>query len=107
MPYRELRHLAVALHRVVQTRLEADFLVSTPLRIQDMLSADLEPHEFKAVRRRVFETVIEGRGRGHGGDEGDDLPVASRTAEHDIEKVLLSLCTIVIDILCCVACLLY
>lgn len=88
MVYRDLRHAAVALHRVVQTRLEADFLVSTPSRIQDMLSADLEPHEFKAVRRRVFETVIEGRGRGHGGDnEGEDLPVASRTAEHDIEKV--------------------
>jgi hypothetical protein len=88
IPYKELRQYALALHRVVQTRLEADFLVTTPMRIQDMLAADLEPHEFLAVRRRVHETVIEGRGRNQGGtDEGEDLPVASRVAEHDIERV--------------------
>ena len=88
IPFKELRAYATALHRVVQTRLEADFLLATPSRIIDMLAADLEPHEFSAVRRRVHETVIEGRGRNHGGhDEADDLPVASRIAEHDIERV--------------------
>lgn len=88
MTYKELRHAALALHRVIQTRTEADFLWSTPTRIQDMLAADMPPHEFKAVRRRVFETVIEGRGRNQGGpEEGEDLAVAPRSAEHDIEKV--------------------
>lgn len=86
--YKELRHAALALHRVIQTRTEADFLWSTPSRIQDMLATDMAAHEFKAVRRRVFETVIEGRGRNQGGpEEGEDLAVAPRTAEHDIEKV--------------------
>lgn len=87
IPFKELRANAIALHRVVQTRLEADFLLTTPSRIIDMLAADLAPHEFSAVRRRVHETVIEGRGRNQGGhDEADDLPVGSRIAEHDIER---------------------
>ena len=86
--FKELRANAIALHRVVQTRLEADFLSTTPSRIIDMLAADLAPHEFSSVRRRVHETVIEGRGRNQGGhDEADDLPVGSRIAEHDIERV--------------------
>jgi hypothetical protein len=68
-------------------------LFATPLRIIDMLAAELAPHEFSAVRRRVHETVIEGRGRNQGGaDEADDLPVASRTAEHDIERVSGEIC---------------
>jgi hypothetical protein len=93
IPYKELRFYAMALHRVVQTRLEADFLLATPSRIIDMLAAELAPHEFSAVRRRVHETVIEGRGRNQGGaDEADDLPVASRTAEHDIERVSGEIC---------------
>jgi hypothetical protein len=84
----ELRNYAQTLHRVVQTRLETDFLWSTPSRIIDMLASDLAPHEFSAVRRRVHETVIEGRGRNPGAlDEGDDIPVASRVDEHDIERV--------------------
>jgi hypothetical protein len=84
----DLRSYAQTLHRVVQTRLETDFLWSTPTRIIDMLASDLSTHEFSAVRRRVHETVIEGRGRNPGAlDEGDDIPVASRVDEHDIERV--------------------
>mmetsp|Transcript_12893 Transcript_12893/g.19984 ORF Transcript_12893/g.19984 Transcript_12893/m.19984 type:complete len:693 (+) Transcript_12893:114-2192(+) len=85
--YQQLRHYALALQRVVQTRLEADFLATTPVRIQDMLCPDLAAHEFKAVRKRVYETVMEGRGRHVGeADLDEEVPVASRTAEHDIER---------------------
>jgi len=72
---------------VIQTRLEADFLVTTPSRIQDMLCPDLASQEFKAVRKRVYETVMEGRGRHVGeADLFEEVPVASRVAEHDIER---------------------
>lgn len=86
--YGQVRELALALHRAVQTKTEADFLVTTPKRIQAMLCADLEPHEFRSIRRRIYETVVEGRGR-HTNDHDDlkDIPVASRIVEHDIEKV--------------------
>jgi len=85
--YQELRHHALVLQRVVQTRLEADFLVTTPSRIQDMLCPDLASQEFKAVRKRVFETVMEGRGRHVGeADLYEEVPVAARVAEHDIER---------------------
>ena len=82
----QLRQVAMGLYRAIQTRVDADFLATTPSRIQAMLCAELTEQEFKSTRKRVYETVIEGRGRNMAGDEGDDAPVAARVVEHDIER---------------------
>ena len=82
----QLRQYALALHRAIQTKVEGDFLATTPHRIQHMLCAELSDSEFSSTRKRVYETVIEGKGRHVGGDEGDDTPVAARVAEHDAER---------------------
>lgn len=81
-----LRQVAIGLYRAIQTRVDADFLATTPSRIQAMLCAELSDQEFKSTRKRVYETVIEGRGRNLAGEEGDDAPVAARVVEHDIER---------------------
>jgi len=82
----KLRNFALAMHRAIQTRVEGDFLATTPSRIQTMLCPELSDQEFRSTRKRVYETVIEGRGRNLGGEDGDDTPVAARVAEHDIER---------------------
>ena len=86
MTYRQLRQVALALHRRIQTRVESDFLVTTPARIHDMLCSDLAPQEFKAVKKRVYDTVIEGKGRNNSQEDEDDLPVAARAIESDLDK---------------------
>jgi hypothetical protein len=48
----QLKQLAYFLHHSIQTRIEADVLVTTPIRIQEMLAPDLTPFEFKAIRKR-------------------------------------------------------
>lgn len=85
--FQKLKILANALHQAVQARVEADVLVTTPLRIQEMLAGDLLPHEFKAVRKRVYETVILGKGMGHAhNQDDDDIPTAANAGVHDTEK---------------------
>jgi len=73
-------HAAVAmrLHRACQTRVHADILRTTPLRIQDMLASDLTKGELQAIRKRVYDTVILGKGM-HANEDNDedDLVVAS------------------------------
>lgn len=65
------------LHRAVQARVHADILRTTPLRIQDMLAPDLSLSEMNAIRKRIFDTVILGKGM-HTNDpnDEDDLVVA-------------------------------
>ena len=83
----QLKNWAVVLHQSVQTRLEKDVLETTPLRIAHMLCPDLSPSEFKSVRRRIYDTVILGKGL-KGEEIQDDIPVANTSqAVHDIEKV--------------------
>jgi hypothetical protein len=83
----QLKNWATALHQSVQTRLEKDVLETTPLRIAHMLCPDLSPAEFKSVRRRIYDTVILGKGL-KGEDIQDDIPVANTSQSvHDIEKV--------------------
>jgi hypothetical protein len=82
----QLRQYALALHRAIQTKVEGDFLATTPHRIQNMLCAELSDSEFRSTRKRVYETVIEGKGRNVGGEDGDDTPVAARVSEHDAER---------------------
>jgi len=80
----KLKSLAQSLQIAIKTRIEADVLVTTPLRIQGMLASDLQPHEFKAIRRRIYDTVILGKGLAQ--PEGVDIPTAASTGVHDVEK---------------------
>lgn len=85
--HKELYETAVKLHRAVQTKLQADILVTTPLRIQEMLANDLTPHEFAAIRRRIYDTVILGKGVGmQDADEDEDVVAATRSQQHEIEQ---------------------
>ena len=86
LTYSQVRPYALALHRVVQTKTEADFLATTPSRIKEMLCSELEATEFRSIKRRIHETVMEGKGRNNGDENPDDIPVAARVVEHDIEK---------------------
>ena len=81
----KLRSLAAQLHQAIQTRVETDVLVTTPFRIQDMLAPDLQPAEFKAIRKRIYDTVILGKGLAHPNEESD-IPTATSTGVHDLEK---------------------
>jgi len=82
----QLKQVAHALHLAIQTRLETDVLITTPIRIQAMLAPDLQPAEFKSVRKRIYETVILGKGVGRPNVEGEDLPTAKSSGVHEIEK---------------------
>jgi hypothetical protein len=85
--FQKIKVLAGALHQAIQARVEADVLVTTPIRIQEMLAGDLLPHEFKAIRKRVYETVILGKGMGHAlNNDEEDIPTAASAGVHDSEK---------------------
>lgn len=82
-----LKRLAGALYQAIQARVEADVLVTTPVRIAEMLAPDLQPQEFRAIRKRVHDTVILGKGMGHAiNPEDADVPTAASAGVHDIEK---------------------
>jgi hypothetical protein len=83
----QVNKMATSLHRVVQMKMERDFLETTPERIRQMLCGDVLPVEFRAIRRRVYDTVILGKGINSSQIEEEDLPVAARATLHDIEKV--------------------
>lgn len=83
----QVKPWAHSLHQSIQTRLEKDVLDTTPQRIAYMMCPDLTAAEFKAVRKRVYDTVVLGKGL-KVDDATDDIPVASGNANvHDIEKV--------------------
>jgi hypothetical protein len=80
----QLKQLAHIIHQSVQTRIEADVLATTPIRIQEMLAPDLSPPEFKAIRKRIYDTVILGKGLSQ--QEEVDIPTAANTSVHVLEK---------------------
>ena len=82
----QVKSLATILYKAVQTRIQADVLVTTPIRIQQMLAPEIQPHEFKAIRRRIYDTVILGKGVGQPPVEGSEIPTAASTGVHDLEK---------------------
>jgi len=83
----ELWETASAVSRLVQAAIERDIWRTTPYRIQQRLAPDLSAQEFSSIRKRVYETVILGKGlHVNDEDERDELPVASKSAEHDVEK---------------------
>ncbi|GKY91429.1 hypothetical protein MPSEU_000115200 [Mayamaea pseudoterrestris] len=68
----QLHETALTLHRVLQTRIRSDILRTTPHRIQQMLASDLTTTEFQTVRRRVYETVMLGKGMRSNDHDDDD-----------------------------------
>ena len=70
----------------IQTKVEADVLVTTPIRIQEMLAPDLLPHEFKSIRQRINTTIRGKMNNPNRNMEGSDIPTAASTGVHDIEK---------------------
>jgi hypothetical protein len=80
----ELKLFATQFHKAVQTRIQADVLVTTPIRIQQMLAPNMQSSEFKAIRRRIYDTVILGKGLAQ--PEGSDIPTAASGGTHDIDK---------------------
>jgi hypothetical protein len=58
----------------------------------DMLCPELTVVEVVSVRRRIYDTVVLGKGTNASAnaealESKDDLPVAARTGMHDIDKV--------------------
>ena len=72
----DLHKLALTLHRATQTRIRADILRTTPHRIQQLLAAELTLSEFAAVRKRVYETVVLGKGL-HANDDDASTDLAT------------------------------
>lgn len=81
-----LRKLAHSLSQSIQTQIETDVLITTPVRIKEMLAADLSSAEFKSIRKRVYDTVILGKGLSQ--PEGIDIPTAAANSlgVHVLEK---------------------
>lgn len=86
----QLHAIALQLHQAVVDQVKLDILQTTPGRIQQMLASDLTPTEFASVRKRVYDTVILGKGMGNATNDEEDLkevPTASSAqGVHDIEK---------------------
>jgi len=81
-----LKRLAHSLSQSIQTQIEADVLITTPLRIQEMLAKDKTAAEFKLIRKRVYDTVILGKGLSQ--PEDIDIPTAALNSQgvHVLEK---------------------
>jgi len=75
-----------------QISTEMDILATTPRRIADLLCPEVSDYELKQIRRRVHDTVVLGLGTGSSAhaasleDQSKEIPVAARTAKHDIEQ---------------------
>jgi len=85
----ETLKFARLLQRSVSGRLEMDMLESTPSRIVELICAEVSMSEVTAIRRRIVETVIHGRGTGASERvealESVDAPVSARVVA-DSEK---------------------
>ena len=89
-----LHGMAVALHRAVAQTVQTDILRTTPRRIQQLLASELTVAEFQSVRKRVYDTVILGKGMHvddnnnvNNNDEDDtSAPTTAQTALHDMDK---------------------
>lgn len=85
----QLHAVASALHTAIADQVKLDILRTTPNRIHNLLAPDLTVAEFQSIRRRVYDTVILGKGLSssdHNDASSNDLPTAASGAVHDIEK---------------------
>lgn len=87
LPEKQVHSLATALHLAIRTKMERDFLDTTPERIREMMCSDLSSGEFAGIRRRVYDTVILGRGLSQQQPQDDDNVVTARVQVSDVEKV--------------------
>jgi hypothetical protein len=83
---------ARGLHHSIHAKLEMDVLISTPARIVEMLCPEVGMQDIYAIRRRIYDTVILGKGThssiAAASLEGtEDLPLAARVGLSDVEKV--------------------
>jgi len=81
-----LKQLAQSLNLSIHTQIEADVLVTTPVRIKQLLAKDLSNAEFKSIRKRIYDTVVLGKGLSQ--PEGIDIPTAAANHQgvHVLEK---------------------
>jgi len=82
---------AQKLLRAVNARVEMDMLNSTPSRIVEMLCPEMTMVDVETIRKRIYQTVILGKGTNSSAAaaalEGEeDVPVAAKVAQHDIDK---------------------
>ena len=83
---------AKALHHSIHARLEMDVLNSTPSRIVEMLCPEVNMQDIHAIRKRIYDTVILGRGTHSSAaasslEGSEDLPYAAKVGVSDLEKV--------------------
>ncbi|KAL7567835.1 hypothetical protein ACA910_000579 [Epithemia clementina (nom. ined.)] len=84
----QVYRMAVTWHRVIQAKVRADILVTTPLRIQDMLAADLTAQEFSSIRKRIYDTVILGKGiHVNDGDDNDETLATAQTTSGPVLEI--------------------
>lgn len=88
----QLKNFATDLSRSIKARLEMDMMDSTPSRIVEMLCPEVSPDEMRSIRRRIYDTVVLGKGTNSSAnaaalERDEDLPVAARVSMHDIDKV--------------------
>jgi hypothetical protein len=81
----QLKRLAHILHQSILTRIETDVLATTPIRIQELLAPDLSQQELKAIRKRIYDTVVLGKGLSQ--QEEGEIPTAANTSVHDLDKL--------------------
>jgi TFIIB zinc-binding len=86
--------IAMSLHGAIAEQVKADIVRTTPMRIQSLLASDLTLAEFQSVRRRLYDTVILGKGvqaqQNIVHDDANDAGVAVAgsitSQQHEIDK---------------------
>lgn len=71
---------------------EMDVMATTPRRIADLLCPEISDSELKAIRRRVYDTVILGQGTNASSnlaaleDESKEIPVSAQSSKSELEQ---------------------
>ncbi|KAL7493942.1 hypothetical protein ACHAWT_005339 [Skeletonema menzelii] len=89
---KDLIRLARGLLRSISARTEMDVMATTPRRIADLLCPEVSDSELKAIRRRVYDTVVLGQGTNASSnlaaleDESKEIPVSAQTTKSEVEQ---------------------
>jgi len=74
------------------SRTEMDVMTTTPRRIADLICPEVSDSELKAIRRRVYDTVVLGMGTNSSAfaaaleDESKEIPVSAQTTKSEVEQ---------------------